>query len=200
MLLDSYARQTQTEISPAVLPLKLAPGAYYWQARADDELAIRLRVGPRSRVEVDIWWNRRGDDSDIQLVCGIYGDSVEIGSLTGNGFDAPCLHRAGFGTLAVNIGVQALQAVCRPSLLVHGVLSNTTEEALTPEQRNPLETSRRVFWRRFGLDVVARGSPPMDYLRGNVGGLRLVSHGHLAGQFARNVELREFARTRPEGF
>jgi hypothetical protein len=200
MLLDAYSPQTRDPLAPGVPPVKLPAGAAYWRGQAQDELTIRVLLVPRSRIQVDTWWNRRGGEADVQLVLGLYGDSVEMGALTGNGFDAPHLHQMGFGTLAVNIGVQALQAVCPASLLVHGVLSNIAEEGLPPERQQPLQESRRAFWRRFGLDVIARGSPPLDYLRGNVGGIRLVSHGLLAGQFARSVPLQEFGRVRPEGF
>lgn len=200
MVFDIYPSEARILPTPAVLPLRVHPGASYWQGSVNDQLTVRLLLVPRSRIAVDLWWNRCGGLADVQLVFGLYGDSVELGSLTGNGFDAPAFHRMGFGTLAVNVGVQALQAVCRPQVLVHGVLSNTAEESLPVEQRAPLEAGRRAFWRRFGLDVVDRGSPPMDYLRGNVGALRLVSNGLLAGQFSRNLPLTEFGRSVPAGF
>jgi hypothetical protein len=200
MLLDSQAPQARTAPIPTVLPRRLAAGAAYWRGRAQDEITVRLLLVPRSRVQVDVWWNRRGGDADIQLVLGLYDDAVEMGVLTGNGFDAPRFHRAGFGTLAANIGIQALHAVCRPAVLVHGVLSNTAEDALPDERQRSLAAGRRAFWRRFGLDVVARGSPPLEYLRGTVGGLQVVGDGLLAGQFARNVPLADFERARPEGF
>jgi hypothetical protein len=200
MLLESHAPDTRDRLSPAALPTRLAAGASYWRGRAQDELTLRLLLVPRSRIQVDIWWNRRGGESDVQLVFGLYGDSVELGALTGNGYDAPRFHRAGFGTLAVNVGLQALQGICPGDMRVHGVLSNVAEEGLPVERLQPLEEGRRAFWRRFGLDVVARGSPPLDYLRGSVAGLRTVTHGLLAGQFARNVPLQEFSRLRPEGF
>ena len=186
--------------APPSTATRLAGGAAYWRGQAQDELTVRLLLVPRGRIQVDIWWNRRGGAADVELVCGLYGDSVEMGALSGNGFDAPRFHRAGFGTLAVNIAIQALQAACPATLLVHGVLSNTAEEQLPPGRQQELADSRRAFWRRFGLDVIARGSPPLDYLRGRIGALRPVGHGLLAGQFARNVPLAEFSRTRPEGF
>jgi len=200
MQLDLNFPQARTALTPTVLPLRLAPGAWYWSARTQDELVVRVLLVPRSRVQVDLWWNRRGGEADVQLVCGLYGDSVEMGALSGNGFDAPRFHRLGFGTLAVNVGLQAVQSVCAPSVLVHGVLSNTAEESLPPERQAALAEARRAFWRRFGLDVVSRGSPPLDYLRGTVGGLQVVMHGLLAGQFARSVPLDAFERARPEGF
>jgi hypothetical protein len=185
---------------PEGAPDALTGQALYWRGRADDELTVRVRVVPRSRIAVDLWWNRHGGSADVQLVVGLYDDAVELGSLTGNGFDAPRFHRAGFGTLAVNLGIRALQATCGPLVSVHGVLSNTAEDSLAPEQREPLEAARRAFWRRFGLAVVAVGEPPLDYLRGTVGGLRVVADGRLAGQFARDLDLREFTAIAPAGF
>jgi len=199
MLLDTHFPRAPTELAPAVLPLRLAPGAAYWRSRAQDELTVRLLLVPRSRIQVDLWWNRRGGEADVQLVIALYGDSVEMGALTGNGFNAPRFHRLGFGTLAVNVGIQAVQALCAPSVMVHGVLFNTAEESLPQVQQLCLAKDRREFWRRFGFDVVARGSPPLDYLRGTVGGLQQVMHGRLAGQFARSVPLDAFERVRPDG-
>jgi len=200
MLLDTHFSPAAAAPAPASLPLRLAPGASYWRGMAQDEITVRLLLVPRSRIQVDLWWNRRGGESDVQHVIALYGDSVEMGSLTGNGFDAPRFHRLGFGTLAVNVGIQAVQAACAPRVMVHGVLFNTAEESLPPERQHCLAQARRNFWCRFGLDVVARGSPPLDYLRGTVGGLRPVMHGLLAGQFARCVPLDTFGRGRPEGF
>jgi hypothetical protein len=200
MLLETHFPRTLTAPAPTALPLRLVPGALYWRSVAQEEITVRLMLVPRSRIQVDLWWNRRGGDADVQLVLALYGDSVELGSLTGNGFDAPHFHRMGFGTLVVNVGIQAVQAVCAAPVLVHGVLSNTVEDGLPDLQQAELAHARRAFWRRFGLDVVARGSPPLDYLRGTVGGMQLVMYGLLAGQFARSVPIDAFERTRPEGF
>ena len=200
MLLDTHFPRIIAAPIPCALPLRLAPGASYWRATVEEEITIRLLLVPRSRVQVDLWWDRRGGESDVQLVIALYADSVELGSLTGNGFDAPRFHQMGFGTMVVNVGIQALQAICADPICVHGVLSNTAEEPLPADQQATLMQSRRAFWRRFGLDVVERGSPPLDYLLGTVGALRLVTHGLLQGQFARSVPLDAFGRVRPEGF
>jgi len=186
--------------SDGARPDALAPGAWFWQAQARDRVWVRLLLVPGSKIDVGIWWNRLARNADVQLVFGLYGDSVELGCLTGNGFDAPGFHRLGFGTFAVNIAVQALQAACPPSVAVAGVLSNTTEAGLALEQRAPLEANRRAFWRRFGLEVVTRGEPPLDYLRGRVGALHVVATGTVAGQFPRCIALREFVRERPAGW
>jgi hypothetical protein len=179
--------------------LKLLPGVWYWTARQSDRIAVRLMFVPRNKVEVDVWWNPSGPRPDVQLVFGLYQDSVEFGALTGNGFDAPAFHRLGFGTFAVNIAVQALQAVCPAKMRVQGVLSNTAEEQLPTAQRLRLEENRRAFWRRFGLDVSTIGDPPEDYLQGTVGTLHTVSSGLLAGQFPRCVPLSGFVGEKPAG-
>jgi len=181
-------------------PANLAPGLQYWHAQAKNQIWVRLVFVPENKIEVDVWWNRLVRHPDIQLVFGLYRDWVEFGSLTGNGFNAPEFHRLGFGTFAVNIAIQALKAGLDPVLPVLGVLSNTDEEALTPEQRLPLEASRRVFWRRFGLDVETRGDPPLDYLQGRIGNLHVVTAGMLAGEFPRCISLRDFVRQPPAGF
>lgn len=185
---------------PAAAAACALPGMYFWQAREHDLLTVRLTVVPFSRIAVDLWWNRVGGPADVQAQFGLYETSIELGSLRGNGFDAPEFHRRGFGTFAINTAVQALKASVPPALLVQGVLSNTSEYALAPAQREQLDHNRREFWRRFGLDVVRRGSPALDYLRGTVGSLQLVHEGLLAGQFPRCVGLQEFCRDVPEGF
>jgi hypothetical protein len=178
----------------------LTPGARYWHAQVKDQIWVRLLFVPENKIEVDIWWNRVGGHPDIQLVFGLYGDSVELGSLTGSGFDSPNFHRLGFGTFAVNLAVQALKACYPPSFVVHGVLSNTAEDGLPTEERLRLEASRRAFWRRFGLDIVQRGDPPLDYLKGHVGGLHIVPAGWVAGQFPRCISMNDFVSERPAGF
>ena len=175
------------------------PGARYWQAQAKNKIWVRLLFVPENKVEVDIWWNRLVRHPDVQLVFGLYGDCVEFGSLTGNGFNAPEFHRHGFGTFAVNIAIQALKAGFAPSLPVVGVLSNTDEEKLPAEQRLVLEANRRAFWRRFGLDVVTRGEPALDYLQGRIGTLHVVTSGFLAGEFPRCVSLQDFVSEQPAG-
>lgn len=195
--LTAVARAPRVRGAPS---LALAPGARYWQAEAKDRIWVRLLFVPDRKIEVDIWWNRPGRYPDVQLVFGLYGGPVELGCLTGNGFDTPELHRLGFGTFAVNVAVQALKIGFAPSLLVHGVLSNTAEAQLPADERLRLEANRRAFWRRFGLDVVSRGDPPLDYLQGTVGKLRVVPTGRVAGQFPRCISLSEFVSERPAGF
>lgn len=172
-----------------------APGTWFWEARARDHLRVRLQFAPGAKIEVDIWWNRSEGHADVQLIFGLYADSVELGCLRGNGFNAPALHQAGFGTLAVNVAIQALQEGCAPEVRVEGVLSNTDETGLPAAERSRLEANRRAFWRRFGLGVVRRGVPPLDYLQGHVRDLRTVEHGMVAGQFPRCVALGEFTRS-----
>lgn len=178
----------------------LTPGFWYWSDKAKDSVCVRLLFTPGSRIEVGVWWNRAGGSADVQLVFGLYGDSVELGMLNGNGFDTPRFHRMGFGTLLVNTAIQALKAICPPSMLVHGVLSNTAEAGLPPERRLALEGNRRAFWLRFGLGVVALGNPPLDYLRGNVGGMHPVASGTVAGEFPRYVPLAAFSQAPAPGF
>jgi hypothetical protein len=171
-----------------------APGAWAWQADSRDHLRVRLQFTPGVKIEVGIWWNRDGGHPDVQLIFGLYSGSVELGCLQGNGYNAPGLHQAGFGTLAVNVAIQALQRCCAPGLLVEGVLSNTDEIGLPAQERARLEENRRAFWRRFGLSVVQRGTPPLDYLHGHVRDLHTVDHGTVAGQFPRCIALQNFTR------
>jgi hypothetical protein len=187
-------------LSDAALPAALGKacggderaGRWAWAAQQRDRLALDLRVVPGNRIEVGLWWNREGGRPDVQLIFGLYRHAVELGSLRGNGFDAPAFHHAGFGTLLVNTAVQALQRHCEPPLRVEGVLSNTDELSLPEAQRLRLEEGRRAFWRRFGLQIVARGTPPLDYLSGRIADLRTVTHGQVAGQFERCVPLAQF--------
>jgi hypothetical protein len=168
------------------------PGIFHWQARVRDLLCARFVFVPRERVEVDLWWNRAGGKPDVQLVWGLQADVVELGSLTGNGFDHPSFHQAGFGTFAVNLAIEALRDICPPDTRVVGVLSNTDEAGLETSTRERLEESRRVFWRRFGLHVVRCGEPTFDYLTGTVADLRQVATGKVAGQFPRLICLEQF--------
>lgn len=177
----------------------LEPGARYWHARATDAIWVRVQFQPRSKLEVDIWWNRVAHHPDVQLLFGLYEDFIELGCLSGNGFDAPGFHRAGFGTFAVNIAVQGLKAVYPPAFKVQGLLSNTAEDGLPEAERRRLQVNRRAFWHRFGLGVITREDPPLDFLAGTVGDLELVPGGTLAGQFPRCIFLRDFSRTPPAG-
>src|SRR5579862_9009261 len=106
--------ESQLTDAPFAAELAAAPmvGVRTWQAHARDHLRARLIVSPRDRIQVDLWWNNESAKSDVQLVFGIYRHSVELGALTGNGFDRPQMHRAGFGTFAVNIAIEALREVC----------------------------------------------------------------------------------------
>ena len=88
------------------------------QAREHDLLTVRLTVVPFSRIAVDLWWNRVGGPADVQAQFGLYETSIELGSLRGNGFDAPEFHRRGFGTFAINTAVQALKASVPPALSI----------------------------------------------------------------------------------
>ena len=193
--------------TPVVPDLLLPPGNRYWHGQAQAEapgeaerhLWIRLTFVPGRKVEVNLWWARLARSPDVKLVFGLYGGAVELGSLVGNGFDAPGLHRLGFGTLAVNLAVQALQDCCSPQTLVQGVLSNTAEEGLPVAERERLEGNRRAFWRRFGLEVMSRGEPSLDYLHGCVADLRQVSSGTVAGCFPRTISLRDFTADAPQG-
>jgi hypothetical protein len=187
---------TPLEATPGRGAFRLAPGIWLWQGEARDRMRVRLQFAPGAKIEVDIWWNRADGNADIQLIFGLYARSVELGCLQGNGFNAPGLHRAGFGTLAVNVAVQALQSACDPALRVEGVLSNTDEIGLPEDERLRLEANRRAFWRRFGLGVVRRGAPgsEYDYLQGRVADLHTVNHGTIGGQFARCIPLEAFAR------
>jgi len=177
--------------------MTLAPGSHYWKAQAKDQIWVRLQFVPQRKMEVDIWWNRLGHHPDVQLQFGLYDDFVELGCLTGNGFDNPQLQGIGFGTFAVNIAVQALKACYPPHFKVQGLLSNTAEAGLEPARRLHLEANRRAFWRRFGLGVITREDPPLDFLAGQVGHLQVVPTGLLAGQFPRYVPLDEFVRDPP---
>jgi len=161
---------------------------------------IRLIFIPTRKIEVGVWWNRSAGAPDVQLVFGMYGQFVELGSLKGNGFDAPRFHRMGFGTLMVNIAVQALQSACDPAIHVQGMLSNTAESVLPQTKRARLEENRRQFWRRFGLEVVTLGEPPSDFLRGRVGELCVVPGGTVGGQFSRLVALNSFQFEAPPPF
>jgi hypothetical protein len=172
----------------------LSAGVWIWQAQAQDRIRVRLHVSPGTKIDVGIWWNREAGPADVRLIFGLYPGAVELGSLSGNGFNAPGLHRSGFGTLAVNVAVQALQARCAPQLPVRGVLSNTDEDSLPAQERARLDENRAAFWRRFGLEVVRRGDPPLDYLEGRVACLRTVENGLVAGQFERCVRLDQFVR------
>jgi hypothetical protein len=170
----------------------LEAGTLHWERDAGDRMRVRLQYVPASRIEVGIWWNRASGHPDVQLIFGMYAGYVELGCLRGNGYDRPALHRAGFGTLSVNVAVQALRGACAPGMPVDGVLSNTDEIDLPAPERLRLEANRRAFWRRFGLDIVQRGDPALDFLRGRVADLRTVEYGQVAGQFPRYIDLADF--------
>lgn len=193
MSIEGIASVAEFAGSAAKPAASLVPGVWLWQAQQQDRLRVRLQYLSGVKIEVGIWWNREDGTADVRLIFGLYTSSVELGSLVGNGFDAPGFHRAGFGTLAVNVAVQALQATCSPGLPVQGVLSNTDEFGLPEAERQRLEANRRAFWRRFGLNVVRRGTPELDYLQGRVSDMHTVPQGLVAAQFTRCIPLAEFA-------
>jgi hypothetical protein len=198
MSTDGNASVEEGERFPGDPAAALTPGVWSWRGQVQDRLFLRLHFVPGAKIEVGIWWNRDGGHADVQLIFGLYPGSIELGSLKGNGFNAPGFHRAGFGTVAVNIAVQALQAVCPSKMLVEGVLSTTDEIGLPAQECERLEANRRAFWRRFGLDVVRHGSPELDYLYGHVSDLHTVTTGEVAGQFARCIPLDQFERVWPK--
>lgn len=176
----------------------LLPGKHYWGARARERLLLGIAFVPQRKLEVDLWWNRLTGLPEIRLCLGLYPHSVEFGELSGNGFNHPQFHQRGFGTLVVNTAIQALQTICEPGTAIEGVLSNTDEQRLAPEQRSRLAEDRRVFWSRFGVRFYAQGSADELHLCGSVGVLRTLRTGLIAEQFPRFVPLTAFARTKPE--
>ncbi|MBV8501868.1 MAG: hypothetical protein JO006_09125 [Paucibacter sp.] len=175
------------------MPL-LRPGAYRWERLEDPYCRINLLFVPDQVLEVAIACHPTGRH-DIRLSFGLCHQAVEFGELVGNGFDRPALHRKGFGTLAVNVAIQALRMTCPPSAPVEGFLSNVDEDVLPLEERQRLAVNRRAFWRRFGVSVIT-DRMGMDRLDGTVGQLRLVESGAIEGLGSRIVPLSAFQRFR----
>lgn len=187
---------TSVRLGPGAVELR--PGEYFWGARANDRILIRLGFDPERRIRVDLWWNTVIGAPAITLCIGLYPESVEFGELLGNGFNHPEFHQKGFGTLVVNTAIQSLQSICSPATWIEGVLLNTEEDGLAVEERNRLAVYRRIFWSRFGLDFFSPGPQKEIHLRGTVGALKTVRSGQIADQFPRFVPLASFCRTRPE--
>jgi hypothetical protein len=175
----------------------LLPGQYYWGARARARLLLGIVFVPERKIEVDLWWNTVTGPPEIRLCLGLYAHAVEFGELSGNGFDHPQFHQRGFGTLVVNTAIQALQSVYAPETSIEGVLSNTAERRLSPEQRGRLAQERRAFWTRFGVGFYTPGASDELHLCGTVGALRSLRAGFVAGQFPRFVPLAAFSPLRP---
>jgi hypothetical protein len=190
------SRQTPTRLAHNAPALR--PGQYFWGALAKDRLWVSLIFIPDQKIQVDLWFNTLIGAPVVTLCFGLYPHSVEFGELLGNGFDRPQFHQKGFGTLAVNTAIQALQLICSPNTRIEGLLSNTEEDKLPAEERNRLAGERRIFWSRFGVRLIAQG--PLDdiYLCGTVGALATLRSGQVAHQFPRFVPLARFSRTRPE--
>ena len=85
----------------AARALVLRPGVLRWFGGRGDRLAIRFCFRPKEKLDIGLWWNSEARQPDVRLICGLYPDWVEFGSLLGNGFDQPALQGRGFGTLAV---------------------------------------------------------------------------------------------------
>ena len=190
------SRQLPTRL--AHNPPGLRPGEYFWGARAKDRLWVSLIFIPDQKIQVDLWWNTLIGAPVVTLCFGLYPHSVEFGELSGNGFNRPQFHQKGFGTLAVNTAIQALQLICSPNTRIEGLLSNTEEDGLPTEERNKLAEERRIFWSRFGVHLIAQGPLNDIYLCGTVGALATLRSGQVAHQFPRFVPLASFSRTRPE--
>jgi hypothetical protein len=164
---------------------------------APEPLWVSLNFIPHQKIQVDLWWNTLIGAPVVTLCFGLYPHSVEFGELLGNGFNHPQFHQKGFGTLAVNTAIQALQMICSPTTRIEGLLSNTEEDGLPAEERNRLAEERRLFWSRFGVRLFAQGPLNDIYLCGTVGTLATLRSGQVAHQFPRFVPLANFSRTRP---
>jgi GNAT superfamily N-acetyltransferase len=172
-------------------PPGLKPGRYQWQSQGEHPMMLRLLFLPNELLQVDLWWGPSQGAANVTLAFGLYNHSVEFGELLGNGFDDPEHHRKGFGTLAVNTAIQAIQAIYLPHARIEGILSNVAEQTLPAEEQARLTSNRREFWRRFGLNVI-EGDEGIDELHGLVSGLKCVRHGLIAGELPRLVPLQAF--------
>jgi hypothetical protein len=190
------SRQTPTRLARNASALR--PGQYSWGALANDRLWVSLIFIPDQKIQVDLWWNTVIGTPAVTLCFGLYAHSVEFGELSGNGFNRPQFHQKGFGTLAVNTAIQALQLICPPTSRIEGLLSNTEEDGLPSDDRNRLAEERCIFWSRFGVALIAQGPLNDIYLCGTVGALATLPSGQVAQQFPRFVSLASFSRTRPE--
>lgn len=196
--MDTFAmtRNSSTTTAPKALPdclgigPALQPGQYVWQHAGPPWIRICLLFVPSQVLEVKIAV-QRAQGYDIRLSFGMCHDTVEFGELVGNGFDRPDLHRKGFGTLAVNIALQAIRSICPPAMRIEGLLSNVDEVGLPLAERNRLAANRRAFWRRFGVSVITNRQGE-DHLDGAVGDLRIVRGGTVGGLGARVVPLSAF--------
>jgi hypothetical protein len=189
--------QAQATREPGAAVPGLLPGKHYWAARARAQLLLGIDFAPERKLEVDLWWNQWTGAPEIRLCLGLYPSSVEFGELSGNGFNHPQFHQRGFGTLLVNTAIQALQRIVAPETSIEGVLSNTEEQQLAPEQRSRLAACRRAFWSRFGVGFYVPPATDALHLCGSVGALRTLRSGQVAEQFPRYVPLTAFSRMRP---
>jgi hypothetical protein len=171
-LLGDLEKAPDVFTQPRPGAVELPPGEYFWGARANDRILVRLGFDPERSIRVDLWWNTVIGAPAITLCIGLYPESVEFGELLGNGFNHPEFHQKGFGTLVVNTAIQSLQSICPPATWIEGVLLNTEEDELAVEERNRLAVYRRIFWSRFGLDFFSLGPKKEIHLRGTVGALR----------------------------
>jgi hypothetical protein len=165
-----------------------------WFGGRGDRLAIRFCFRPKEKLDIGLWWNSEARQPDVRLICGLYPDWVEFGSLLGNGFDQPALQGRGFGTLAVNLAVEGLQALCPAQMRAEGLLSNVAEHDLDGAQRRQLESNRRAFWQRFGFRAERDDAEQFEYIVARVGDLRRADRGTVGGVFARSLSLRDFAQ------
>ena len=174
-------------------PLGLKPGRYQFQCAglAEQVLSMCLLFLPNELLQVDLWCGVRQGPANVTLSFGLYNHSVEFGELLGNGFDSPAHHRKGFGTLVVNTAIQAIQAIYLPHARIEGILSNVAEQSLPEQAQARLTSSRREFWRRFGLNVI-EGEECIDELHGLVRHLKCVRNGSIEGEFKRWVPLEMF--------
>jgi len=159
---------------------------YCWESGTNDPVRVRLDFQPGYKLDVDVWWRSKEASPSLRLWVQLQHQSARFGDLTGNGHGSR-LHRKGFGTFAVNVAVQVLQAIYDGDAPVTGMLSNPSDPT---DQKARLEIARRMFWSQFGLTV----SPGhYEQLVGTVGGLRCVHEGLVAGQFSRYLDLCKFS-------
>jgi hypothetical protein len=178
--------------------LAIRPGTLHWSAGGRDRLALRFCFRPQEKIELGLWWNSEAKQPDVRLICGLSADRIEFGSLLGNGFDQPALQGRGFGTLAVNLAIEALQALFPAHLRTEGLLSHVAEDRLPAQERERLEDNRRAFWRRFGFRIQRDAPTEPEYISARVGELMRIDRGMVGGRFARSLSLRDFAPQIPE--
>lgn len=167
---------------------------------AHRDVMIRLEAdGVMDSLDVNI--EVQSAQASVNLAMRRWSDRNRIHIIDLNGTKAGnSLHDQGYGTLAVNLGIQLIHfyfniPMGHPQARMLRVTGNISHEAApgAPGSRDYFEdaTRRVAFWRRFGFQVRDE-SHPKPFMKANLGDLRILEGPDTPNGLPRALPLSKF--------